>query len=117
MPSTPWFPPAPIARASPIKRRCAGSTRPVGPSSTRSSSSLSFLLRRRKCPLSSPLLAPRFPPPSRHFALIRCLPEELSGLSPLFFGLFFPLICSKDRIGFRRALPVQVESLFPEDFA
>src|SRR6266404_6244975 len=90
MPLTPWSLPAPIARACPTKRRCADSTRPVGPSSTRSSSSPSFLLRKRKCPLSSPLPAPRFPPPSRHFAFSGVYLGNFPGFSLYFFASFFP---------------------------
>src|SRR5882724_83850 len=66
MRSTPWFLPAPIAKACPTKKPCAGSPKPVELSLTPSSSGLSSPSRRRRCPPYSLPPALRFPQPCRH---------------------------------------------------
>src|SRR6267378_8046675 len=100
MPSTPWFPRARIARACPTRRLSAGSAKLAELSSTLPSCGLSSPSRRRKCPLSLPPPARRFPQPCRTLTqpLLAWGGVEpsvyLTGFSmvfPLFFAPIFTL--------------------------
>src|SRR6266850_598635 len=105
MRSTPWFLPAPIAKACPTKRLCGGSMSQVVLSLTLLSSRPFSPSRKPKCPQSSPPPAHRFPQPCRHIAITPVqrsggvgseearqatlksgiYPNEFSIVSPLFF--------------------------------
>src|SRR5712664_3664958 len=128
MRSTPWFLPAPIAKACPTKKPCAGSPKRVELSLTPSSSGLSSPSRRQRCPPYSPPLAHRFPPPCRPTAKASAgklvwnqvfTLENFPGFPLYFYARFFPYVGRKDRTGFRRACLPQRQgwgSVFPEDF-
>src|SRR5882724_8874239 len=112
MRSTPWFLPAPIAKACPTKRLCGGSMSQVVLSLTLLSSGLSSLSRKRKCPPSSPPPALRFPQPCKPLCQAAAgeslwnqvfTLENFPGFPLYFCPRFFPYVGRKDRTGFRRA--------------